>query len=376
LFGGSVKRLRQIFTLFAVKPFNLRKIRVILQVIKHMKKLFFTILISAMLIPFSGQAATDPMTFFGSATLNGVPLPTGAYVYAFDGNDLVGQTGLSDDGVYGNNDPALAKLFVAEYSSSTLVFKYSLSISSAFEAGAKPVVFNHAFRSGQAVRLDLNFVSEDNQTENGSIKVLGVEYVSYADLKSLDGLSAEIANEASKRESDSILKNSPGVSLRGANKDLYELMIKQHSDLDDATKEAIAYFIGTGTPTTLRLGAGERAGALNSYISAFGRVPSSVGDWQNVIKICSGRWPSETNAASEARAKIAFKKVYLREADMKKANDNAAVTIMAYGLRPANRNLNSETTAIKTFKYIYKHAPFSASDWDAVRAVAYSGAKR
>jgi hypothetical protein len=345
-----------------------------------MKKLLFIIIILAMLFPFSGQAATDnlvwPMTFYGSATLNSVPLPNGAYIYAFDGDNIVGEIDLREDGVYGSQD---MNLFVGQYSSSTLVFKYSLSISSDIEPGTKPVVFNHTFRSGQAVQLDLNFssVSENNQsTEDGGVKVLGIEYVSYADLKSLDGLSAEIADEASKRESNSILGNSQNVSLSGANKKIFDIFINQNPDIDEATKDAIAYYIGTGTPTTLRLGAGERAGALNSYITAFGHIPSSAGDWQDIIKITNGRWPSSTNLASEARAKIAFKKIYLRDADMKNAKDNAAVTIMAYGLRPANRNLSSEASAIKTFKYIYKFAPSSASDWDAVRAVAYSGAKR
>jgi hypothetical protein len=61
---------------------------------------------------------------------------------------------------------------------------------------------------------------------------------------------------------------------------------------------------------------------------------------------------------------------------MKNSNDNAAVTIMAYGLRPANRNTESEKTAIKSFKYIYGKNPVSAMEWDVVRAIAYSGAKR
>ena len=61
---------------------------------------------------------------------------------------------------------------------------------------------------------------------------------------------------------------------------------------------------------------------------------------------------------------------------MDNQNDNAAVTVMAYGLRPSNRNLNSEKAAILAFKYFIKHAPVSAIDWDTVRAIAYSGAKR
>ena len=61
---------------------------------------------------------------------------------------------------------------------------------------------------------------------------------------------------------------------------------------------------------------------------------------------------------------------------MNQANDKAAVNIMAYGLRPAQRNMNSEKTAILSFKYIFKKTPSTAQDWDEVRAIAYSGAKR
>ena len=80
--------------------------------------------------------------------------------------------------------------------------------------------------------------------------------------------------------------------------------------------------------------------------------------------------------AKEAKAKTSFKTIYLREANMNNAHDNAAVTVMSYGLRPANRNLNSEKAAIKSFKAIFGFNPSSASNWDAVRAVAYSGATR
>ena len=73
---------------------------------------------------------------------------------------------------------------------------------------------------------------------------------------------------------------------------------------------------------------------------------------------------------------LEFKKVYLRSANMDNPNDNAAVSVIAYGLRPSNRNLNSEKTAIKSFKYVYGHNPVSSLAWDIVRAIAYSGATR
>ena len=115
---------------------------------------------------------------------------------------------------------------------------------------------------------------------------------------------------------------------------------------------------------------------LNSYKAAFGKLPKTEADWADAIKIANGRWPSERSATAETGAKTSFKKIYGREANMDNQNDNAAVTVMAYGLRPANRNLNSEKAAILAFKYFLKRTPTTAVDWDIVRAIAYSGAKR
>ena len=106
------------------------------------------------------------------------------------------------------------------------------------------------------------------------------------------------------------------------------------------------------------------------------KLPKIQAEWLDVIKIANGRWPSERNEAAETKAKVSFNKIYGREANMENQNENATVTIMAYGLRPANRNLASEKSAIIAFKYFIKRSPTSAIDWDMVRAIAYSGAKR
>ena len=142
------------------------------------------------------------------------------------------------------------------------------------------------------------------------------------------------------------------------------------------TKTAITNFVNYGTPTTKVLGAGERAGVINSYKSAFGKVPASESEWSDVIKIGNGRWPAQRSTAAESQATIEFKKIYKKTPNMQQPNDNAAVTVISYGLRPTARNLNSEKAAIKSFKAIYGYAPVSALAWDIVRAIAYSGAKR
>jgi hypothetical protein len=139
---------------------------------------------------------------------------------------------------------------------------------------------------------------------------------------------------------------------------------------------AITNFLTYGTKTTLKLGAGERAGVLNSYKAAYGQLPKTEEDWRDAIKIGNGRWPSRLSSEAESRAKNNFQIVYKRDANMANPNDNAAVTTMAYGLRPLPRNLDSEKAAITIFKKIFGSNPVTAIAWDTARAIAYSGATR
>ncbi|MBT4482819.1 MAG: hypothetical protein HOC71_03975, partial [Candidatus Latescibacteria bacterium] len=141
-------------------------------------------------------------------------------------------------------------------------------------------------------------------------------------------------------------------------------------------RNAITNFVTYGTPTTQPLGAGERGGVVNSFKTAFGKLPTTEEDWNDVIKIANGRWPSQTNETAEYRATINFRKVYLRNPDRNNARDDAAITVMAYGLRPANRNLENEKKAIGYFNNIYGYSPKTAMAWDIIRAIAYSGATR
>jgi parallel beta-helix repeat protein len=140
--------------------------------------------------------------------------------------------------------------------------------------------------------------------------------------------------------------------------------------------DKINYFVAYGTPSTAYLGSGERLGVINSYKSAFNKLPDNFDEWLDVIKIANGNWPKARSEGAESFAQATFIKVYLRKPNMSDSFDNAAVTVMAYGLRPKPRNLNSERAAISSYHDIFKQFPTSATDWDTVRAIAYSGAKR
>ncbi|MDO8592218.1 MAG: hypothetical protein Q7R92_00425, partial [bacterium] len=135
-------------------------------------------------------------------------------------------------------------------------------------------------------------------------------------------------------------------------------------------------FINLGTDSTKILGTGERQGVINSFTSAFGKPPQTEIDWSDIIKIANGHWPSQRDKKTETNAESAFRKIYQRTANRNNPNDDAAVTVISYGLRPINRNLASEKNAIKSFKSIYGYLPKSTTAWDIVRGIAYSGARR
>ncbi|MBD3248189.1 hypothetical protein GF382_02775 [Candidatus Falkowbacteria bacterium] len=200
------------------------------------------------------------------------------------------------------------------------------------------------------------------------------------------GGDVEAAEEAGLLKSDfeirvmadagEIFIDEETISLSQPETAVYDKILAKAGEVDKQTSRYLARFIGKGTLTTAYLGAGERAGVIDSYFNAFGRLPLAEEQWRDVIKIANGRWPTERNLNLEEKTKEMFAEIYGREPDMSYPNDSTAVVIMSYGLRPANRNTVSEKAAIDAFEYTYGRGPASAQDWNIVRAIAYSGASR
>lgn len=156
-------------------------------------------------------------------------------------------------------------------------------------------------------------------------------------------------------------------------------MANDLKDMSETMKIAINDFITYGVDSnTQKLGAGERAAVINSYKSAFDKLPETETELTDAIKIANGRFPSLISDKAEKQAKEQFIKIYKRNSDLNDDNDNAAIKVMAYGLRQKaeNRNLNSEKAGIKIFKAIYGRTPKTTEDWNIMQAITYSGAAR
>lgn len=248
--------------------------------------------------------------------------------------------------------------------------------------GGTPLWFLEQINRANQAREDNNS-SNDNKNKEESKKQEAEQAQSEIPNLKIEEYKVE-ASAIFEADVDNIVsmvekKRDIDLEINVVNKYLTEIGAIAESKEEAATgywQLMILNFITYGTPSTISLGAGERAGVINSYRQAFNKLPKTKEEWLDVIKIANGRWLNEKNKEAEERAKINFNLVYLREPNRNNPHDNAAITVMAYGLRPAERNLDSEKASIKIFKNIYEYNPEKATAWDVVRAIAYSGAIR
>ncbi|MFH0853983.1 MAG: CARDB domain-containing protein [bacterium] len=148
-------------------------------------------------------------------------------------------------------------------------------------------------------------------------------------------------------------------------------------NLSSEAQERLKGFILDGAnEDTKLLGEGERTAVVFSYKDAYGKLPETEEEFSDLEKIANGRWPSALSQNAEEMARQQFSRIFKREADADNANDNAAVVVMAYGLRQksGNRNVSKERNALDIFKSIYGHHPWTTADWNIAQAIAYSGA--
>lgn len=287
----------------------------------------------------------------------------GAAITSFS-NDLkitLTLSGISEVEIYSFSGDGSRSLISGEYSTSSPKFSFNTKKQ-----------LDIVFLIDQEKNEDIGGNADQNQGNSGDNSPSAND-LSLGNIKDYIGLSGEVVNRLSLLEAGSI--GDDDFSVSAIDQGIAEKITKNRK-FSQKEFSRIKNFISLGTQTTKILGSGERGGVINSYYAAFGRLPSSDIEWQDLIKIANGRWPKESSVAAEENAKSEFRKIYKRAPNMTQANDNAAVTVVAYGLRPAQRNTESEKAGIRIFRNIYGHDPVSATDWDIVRAIAYSGAKR
>jgi hypothetical protein len=197
--------------------------------------------------------------------------------------------------------------------------------------------------------------------------------------KEIEDKASELLNSGVSGILDELKELRDLVKEQSAQINYLKELVAEVGEIAETAQEAINNFITYGVDeNTQKLGEGERAAVIYSYKSAFEKLPETEEELADAIKIANGRWPSMTSQEAEKRAREIFQKIYKRIPDMSNSNDNAAITVMAYGLRQRaeNRNLDSEERGIQTFKNIFGHLPETTEDWNVMQAITYSGATR
>ena len=328
-----------------------------------MKKIIILIIFLTLFLPFPGLAENE------------ISKPTEAKI------DRNGDTAVLDW-----KNPAETSF------SDTILFRSTIPIENYFTYQAVDGICDKIYEGKAETYLDKNlavnliyyyvlFARDKNGSTSNAVVLKGeTDGKVNPVINTLSGATSEVVNQVTLSEAGLVYNynQTAGLEIDANSKRLaLFIIVKSPHDLSENDKNAISYFIHTGTQTTILLGSGERAGVLNSYLSVFDKLPKNIKEWQDIIKIANGRWPEERSIASEDQAaNLFFSAIYERKPDMANPNDNAAITVIAYGLRPSDRNLESEKKAIEIFRSIFDRSPVEATDWDLVRAIAYSGATR
>lgn len=154
----------------------------------------------------------------------------------------------------------------------------------------------------------------------------------------------------------------------------YVLPLVRGLPVTDNQRFVITNFVAYCSDTTARLGEGERAGVIAAYKDAFGKLPDSSADWEDVNLIASGRWPLARNRTVELRATNNFKLLFGRSLNFASNGEINALKMMAYGvLHVGPRNLLKEQNALTIFRKTFNILPTLTRHWNIVRMLAYSG---
>lgn len=138
-----------------------------------------------------------------------------------------------------------------------------------------------------------------------------------------------------------------------------------------------SYLNNGADASSVKLGEKERRAILDNFAAVFGHQPRNENEWQDLMRINNGYWPSKISQAAEDKAKEDFRKIFKRAPDMNISGDKQVIKILTYDLRqrPGLRSLAKEKIAIVRFKKIFEHLPAGAIDWKFIRALAYGGVK-
>ncbi|MFA6537363.1 MAG: carboxypeptidase regulatory-like domain-containing protein [Patescibacteria group bacterium] len=135
----------------------------------------------------------------------------------------------------------------------------------------------------------------------------------------------------------------------------------------------VVNFIAYGSPIIeLKYNSNERKVILQDFQSIYNKLPTTEKDWTNVAKISEGERPTRVLSA-EVKALKEFNKIFGRQVNFQKANEEKFIHQLAYRMRMESRNLYKEGLALSKYIRLYRKVPKDNFSWAIVRSWAYSG---
>ena len=185
--------------------------------------------------------------------------------------------------------------------------------------------------------------------------------------------------EVERPKSETYTKDEILNALAGA--DINALLDYLGKERDIAQEESVVQkynfdfqatnFVCYGTKSTDVLGEGERAGVIYSFEQAFGRMPRSTEDWDDVIRISTNQVPIQRNTPAEERVLLIKPPLPYQGEGWGEGFEETDVIFIAYGLRPEKRDLGLEIEGIKKFIDIFGRLPSNTMDWNILRSLVY-----
>ena len=203
-----------------------------------------------------------------------------------------------------------------------------------------------------------------------------------AEIKSIDNITLSEAQNLLNKKEYSIDYPEPKWLLKELEEDVIKVLARADKKVSRKSINISTIFIYEGTKSSKHIGFGERMSVIKSFYYAFDKFPETELDWQDIIKISAGRWPTQRNIDKENEMKNVFEKIYKRKADMSQQNDNAMITVATYGLRPQKIDYTKENISFKYYNNCLKNNNIFSIEWeyhkmwDIIRGIAYSGATR
>lgn len=360
-------------------------------------KLYIIALLLVAITPMAVLADNNPpsipLTIYGDVKIDNNVAPINTVISVFNNNIEVARTIINQAGKYFIEVGAENKGQILTYKINDSQAMQAICADPLITPTARidliiPVInSNQSLVNNNGGYFDSSNLINNNLTPTTVIIPVLLDSITIKPEQQVLGVKINVAEDIINKileEAKLVKENNFGNVVRdlalekNIEKKYYKMLIKnlKANELINEQKNILIKFITYGTATTKKIGTGERVGVINSYKATFNKLPMTENEWADVVKIANGRWPNERNIVAEKKAKTFFKKIYGREVMVDNKNDSNAITVITYGLLPTNRKNISEKNAILSFKRIFKYTPNSASDWNIVRAIAYSGAKK